>query len=493
MKNFMGIILVMLAGLIPVSAISDTYTELQERVVEHELGNGMRFLIMERHNVPLVSMVIAVRAGSADEAKDKTGLAHFVEHLMFKGTSTIGTTDYKKERKVMAELDAAYEACRKAELEGADSAVVASLYQEFQDKQDEAAAYVIQGELDELYSHEGAVGLNAYTCHDYTTYKVTLPPDRFKLWCAVESDRLANPVFYEFYKERDVVVEERRPEENNPSGIFFREFFDLCFRNHPYGRPVYGYPGDAEELSREDAQVFFETYYVPEHMTAAIVGDVDAEEIIPLIDAYFSRIPAKPNPPPVITREPEQQGIRRVKIRKGKKAQLAIGFHTVPFDHEDRLALELLDQVLIGGESSRLYKSLVEDRKLATGVRFGHSSGFYGGIFILIVDAAADVAAAALEDAVLEELAALEENPVTQAELDAVLARWKVETYEDVADNEGMANSLAILDQSTMGWREEFRFLEAASQVTPDELMEVAERYLDPDRRTVGLLEVADE
>ncbi|MEA3311583.1 MAG: pitrilysin family protein [candidate division WOR-3 bacterium] len=493
MKNLPRILFAILLGSIPLMGIADTYTDLEERVVEHELRNGMRFLILERHNVPLVSMVIVVRVGSANEERNKTGLAHFIEHLMFKGTPTIGTANYKKESKALRELDAAYEAYRKAEQAGADSATVAGLYEKFKQRQVEAASYIIQGEWDELYSRQGAVGLNAYTCHDYTTFKVTLPPDRFKLWCAVESDRLTNAVFREFYKERDVVVEERRSGENNPSGIFFREFFDVCYRTHPYGRPVYGYPGDAEGLSRQDARGFFETYYVPQHMSAAIVGDVNAEEIIHLIDAYFSRIPEKPESPPLIAREPQQPGIRRVEMKMRNKAQFLIGFHTVPVNHEDRLALELLDQVLIGGETSRLYKSLIQERKLASSIRFGHSAGFYGGDFFLLVDATAGVAAAELEDAVLEELASLADNPITQDELDAVCARWRVGTYEDVVDNEGMANTLAILDQSPVGWREEFRMLEKASQVTPEQVMEAAERYLDPDRRTVGLLEVADE
>ena len=494
MKNLPGIILVMLAGLIPVSAISDTYAELQERVVVHELSNGMRFLIFERHEAPLVSMVIAVRAGAVNEVTNKTGIAHFLEHLAFKGTHTIGTTSYKSERKALDELDEGFEAYHRAEQEGADPETIETLYLEFQEKQERASSHIVQGEFSEIYDRNGATRFNAGTGYDYTTYIVTLPSNRFELWCAMESDRMANLVLREFYKERDVIIEERRMRtDNSPRGLFFEEYRSVSYKAHPYGRPIMGHMSDIQNLSRKDVQEFYESYYVPQNMTAAIVGDVNAEEIIPLIESYFGRVPKRPDPPALITKEPEQPGIRRVQMHMGGQPRLSMGFLTVPGGHSDEIALDLLASALGRGRTSRLYRSLVEERKLASSVSARHGTGLYAGQLRFSGVPIEGVTAAELEQAILEELAELADDPITQTELEAARARWKVRIYTYLSSNMGMGFMLAQGDQGSVGWQEVFMIPEKVDEVTTRDLMDVAERYIDPDRRSVGIMEVASD
>ncbi len=494
MKNLPRILFAILLGSIPFMGIADTYTDLEERVVEHELTNGMRFLIFERHDAPLVSMVIMVKAGAVNEVTNKTGLAHFLEHLAFKGTQTIGTTNYKGERKALKELDAAFQVYHTAKQKGADSATVAELYAEFKRKQDEASTYVMQGEFSEIYERNGGSGLNASTSCDYTNYYLTLPSNRFELWCAMESDRLANPVFRELYKERDVIIEERRMWiDNNPYGLLYEELCSIAYKAHPYGHPVLGHLSDMQDLSRQDVRAFYETYYVPQHMSVAIVGDVDADEVITLIDAYFGRIPSKPDPPELITTEPDQPGIRRVLMKKGKSPRLYMLFHTVPGGHPDELTLDLLSIVLISGHSSRLYRSLVEEDKMASNLYLARGNFIYGGYMRLVGSPMEGVSAAQLEEAVLEELAALEENPITQEELDAARARWKVWFYYRFSSNSSLAFYLSWYDRCKGGWCELFDGVEEVEKVTPQDLMDAAERYLDPDKRTVAIMEVEDE
>lgn len=494
MKNLPRILFAILAGSIPIIGVSGTYAEIEARVVEHELANGMRFLIFERHEAPLVSMVIAVKAGAVNEVTNKTGIAHFLEHLAFKGTHTICTKNYKGERKALSELDVAFKAYHKAEQEGADSEVIETLYAEFKQRQEKASSYIVQGELSEIYDRNGATRFNASTGYDYTTYIITLPSNRFELWCGMESDRMATPVFREFYSERDVILEERRMRtDNSPRGLFYEEFRSVSYKAHPYGHPILGHLSDMENLSRKDVRAFYETYYVPQHMTAAIVGDVNAEEIIGLIDKYFGRIPKRPDPPGLITKEPEQPGVRRVQMQIGRQPRLYMGFPTVSEGHEDELALDLLTSVLGQGRTSRLYRALVEERKLASSIRAWQSNMLYAGQFGFSAIPTEGVTAAELEEAVLGELTELKKNPITEEELDAARARWKVRTYTYLSSNLGMGYMLAQGDQGNTGWQDIFRIPERAEKITPQDLMDAAERYIDPSRRSVGLMEVAND
>ncbi|MBN2378475.1 insulinase family protein [candidate division WOR-3 bacterium] len=472
---------------------ADTNVDLKSRVVVHEIENGMRFLIFERHDAPLVSMNILVKAGAANEVTTKTGIAHLLEHLAFKGTQTIGTTDYTSERKALEELDAAFEAYHSALRKGADSATVAALYTEFGNKQEQASGYVVQAEFSEIYERNGGWGLNASTSLDYTHYYLTLPSNRFELWCAMESDRLNNSVFREFYSERDVVLEERRMWiDNNPYGLLYEELESIAYKAHSYGHPVLGYYDDVKNLSCQDVRTFYETYYVPQCMTAAIVGDVDADDAIELIDTYFGRIPSRPDPPELVTTEPPQPGIRRVEMN-GRSPHLWMNFHTVPAEHPDVLSLELLSIVLTSGPSSRLYRSLVEEKKMASDLGFHRGNFAQAGYMTLVGYPMKGKTAAQLEEAVLDEFMALKENPITQEELDAAKARWKVWFYSPLSSNLSLAFFLCWYDRCKGGWSELFDRIEEVDKITCQDLMDVSEHYLDPEKRTVATMEVKDE
>jgi predicted Zn-dependent peptidase len=296
------------------------------------------------------------------------------------------------------------------------------------------------------------------------------------------------------YRERDVILEERRMRtDNSPFGLFWEELAAVHYKAHPYGKDIIGHFSDMANLSREDVREFYDTYYVPQNMTAAIVGDVYAEEIIPLIDAYFARIPRKPDPPSVITEEPEVTGIRRIQMNMGQQPYMVMRYHTVPEHHPDELALDLLAEVLGGGTTSRLYRSLVEDRKLAANIYSSHPTRLYAGYFYVGGAPVYGVTPAELEQAVLEELALLDEKPVTDTELDAARARWKVYTYNYFASNLRFASLLSRYDQGNGGWRSMFTRIKEMEQITTEELSEVALRYLDPGKRTVGHLEAAHD
>jgi len=494
MKKIRRIILLAVL-LLPVIGLSDKWSELENRVVEHRLDNGMRFLIFERHNAPLISFSLAVKVGSVNEVTNKTGIAHFLEHLAFKGTKTIGTTNYKAERKALAELDSAFLNYQRAMDAGMGQVVMQNIAKDLEEKQKKASSYIVSGEFDDIYSRNGGVGLNASTSFDYTVYVITLPSNRFELWAAMESDRMLNPVFREFYKEREVIMEERRMRtDNSIQGLFAEDLNAISYKAHPYGNPIIGHMSDIVNLNRQDVRRFYETYYVPQNITAAIVGDVKAEEIIPIIEKYFSRIPSKPEAPEVTTREPEQLGVKKLIVKqKAAMPIVSISFHTVPEGHQDEWALELLGGVLGEGQTSRLYKSLVEDKKMALNIFSWNYAKRYAGTFHFYAIPMEGVSAVELEKAILDEFAKIYENPITKEELDLVRARNEVDFYTTVSSNQGMARILALRSLSPGGWRDYLNYSRMLEAITPEDLMRVAKKYLNPDKRSVGLLEVKND
>ena len=272
----------------------------------HVLPNGWTFIICERPGAPVFSFATQADVGAAQDPKGQTGMAHMSEHMAFKGTRVIGTTDWAKEGPALEKMDAAYMAWQKAkDARGADPKEVEKLQKAFEAAQADAQQYVKPNEFDELVSREGGVGMNAGTSSDATTYYYSLPANKFELFAYLESERFSKPVFREFYKERDVVIEERRLRtESQPTGRLVERFIDAAFTAHPYSNAPIGYRSDLERYTMSDSLAFFDKYYGPSNLVTAIVGGIKAKEIIPIIDKYFGRIPARPKPESLRTIEP---------------------------------------------------------------------------------------------------------------------------------------------------------------------------------------------
>jgi predicted Zn-dependent peptidase len=257
--------------------------------------------VLERHEAPVVSFLTHADVGAVDEVKGITGLAHLFEHMAFKGTRTIGTKNYKAEAKAMAEMDELFEQIKAERRKGdkADKNRLEELQKQFDQAQQESQKYIVHDEYEEVLSREGASGFNAYTSQDYTCYVVSLPSNKLEMWMSLESDRFANPVLREFYKERDVVTEERRMMENRPAGRLSEEFGAIAYLAHPYGESIVGHMSDIRTITRGEAKAFFRKFYCPSNLTIAIVGDVNPKEIKKLAQKYFAGIPSGPKPEPV--------------------------------------------------------------------------------------------------------------------------------------------------------------------------------------------------
>jgi predicted Zn-dependent peptidase len=368
--------------------------DVQLNVVEPTLPNGMRILMVERHDSPTVGLYLLFKVGGVDDPEGRTGIAHMLEHMMFKGTRTYGTTDYNAEVPMMEQIDRIYTELaaelrkQSSPLETADEAKIERLRREMAEVQQEQRKYVITDEFWETNQRIGGVGLNASTGADSTQYFVQLPSNQLEVWAYLESDRLANPVFREFYAERDVVHEERRMRtDTRPENLLWESFQAAAFVAHPYRNPVIGWPSDIAHLTREEVLQYFKTYYAPNNAIVAIVGDIDPDKTYALLEKYFGPIPPQPIPPRNIPDEPEPRGERRVIVEADAQPRVYVGWLTPRIGHPDGFALDVLAQVWTGSgrgsRTGRLYKSLVLDRKLALNVDAGNNTSLYPNLFLV--------------------------------------------------------------------------------------------------------------
>ncbi len=466
---------------------------IEERVVEHHLANGLTLLMMERHQAPIVAVNVTYKVGGVHEHNGNTGVAHLYEHMAFKGTRTIGVTDAEKEKPVLAELDRLFDeiAAEKAKGPAADQTRLAALRKQFADTETKASAFVVEAELAKLYQRQGGVGLNATTGKDLTRYFLSFPSNRLPLWAAVESDRMTNAVLREFYKEKNVVLEERRQRtDNSPSGRLHEVFSATAFMAHPYGLPVIGWPSDLEALSRAQTEAFFKTHYEPASAVVAIVGDIKPQEVIALVEATFGKIPARPSAPLLATVEPPSSGERRVALEYAAEPQILIGLRKPATDHPDDDVFDMIESLLSQGRTSRLHRRLIQEKQLATTVSAfsDYPGALYPNLFVIGATPRAPHTAAEVEQAVYEELDRLKKEPVSPRELQKILNQVDAGLVRSLRSNSGMASRLSYFQAINGDWRETFRQRDRIAKVTPEDIRRVASKYFVKGNRIIATL-----
>ena len=472
----------------PSESIQPYLDRVIEQVTEFRLDNGIKFIVLERHQAPVVSFVTYADVGGVDEPDGKTGVAHFLEHLAFKGTTRIGTRDYQAEKPLLDRLDQLFEQIQAAKAAG-KQAEVAKLQAEFSKVETEATRLATQNELGQIVEQSGGVGLNAQTSTDATVYFYSFPSNKLELWMSLESERFLEPVFREFYKEKDVILEERRMRtENSPIGQMIEAFLDAAFNVHPYRRPVIGYDKDIRNLTREDVQQFFETYYVPSNLTIAVVGDVDPAQVKRLTQVYFGRFKAKPAPPEVTIVEPPQQQTREVMLQLASQPWYLEGYHRPAINHPDNVVYDIIERLLSDGRTSRLYKSLVEQKQVALSAQgfSGFPGDKYPNLMLLYALTAPRHTVDEVATALRGEIDRLKTEPVSAQELDRVKTQARAELLRSLDSNMGMAQSLVEYEVKTGSWRNLFKELEAIAAVTPADIQRVAEATFQPENRTIG-------
>jgi len=482
---------VWLAGTAGAAGLAD----LEQQVVEHTLANGLKVLILPRPFAPVVSMVTFADVGSVDENQNATGLAHIFEHMAFKGTTTIGTTDVARELEAMAKEDEAFAALREERLRRPrpDPERLQQLEGEFAAAVAEARQYVKANELGEIIERAGGQGLNAGTSFDQTIYMYSLPSNKLELWATLEADRFTNPVLREFYTEKDVIMEERRMAMSQPVSRLIEDFLAVAFKASMYRSFVIGHMSDLQGITRDQAREWFARYYGARNLTVAIVGDVDPVTAMPMLERTLGAIPAGFDPGPVVTEEPPQRAEKRIVMEDPSQPILFMGFHRGDVNDPDYAVYEALSELLAGGRSSRLYSALVKDKKIAldAGAMSDIGQKKYPGLFLFYAVPNKGNTNAECEAAIGEEIARLQREPVSPAELEGVRARVKANFLRSLGSNMGLAMRLASAENLNGDWREAFHWLDRIDKVTADDITRVATATFTKSNRTVGLIETA--
>jgi len=486
-------LLLTLAVLLTCVAPAQDLASFETRLTEHRLANGLTFLLYERPEAPVVSFYAQVDVGAAQEVPGITGLAHMFEHIAFKGTSRVGTTNYAEEKLALEKVDRAYHAYDRERRKptGSDPDKLKALEKAWKDAQEEADRYVVKNEYGEIVEREGAVGLNAGTGSDATVYYYSLPANKIELWACLESERFRDPVFREFYKERDVVMEERRLRtESQPIGRLIEQFAATAFTAHPYKQPVVGYMSDLMSFSREDAERFYRTYYVPSNIVIAIVGDIKPAQIVPILDRYFGRLAAAPQPPPLRTVEPKQIVEREIHMPDASQPIYVEGYHKPAATDPDDAVYDAISDLLSNGRTARLYRSLVRDKKIAAAAAAmpGFPGNKYPNTMIFYAVPTPGHTNEEVQKALREEIERLKNEPVTDEELKMVKTRAKANLIRSLNSNSGIAGALAQYQVLFGDWRELFRSVDKIDRVTKEDIQRVAKSTFRPTNRTVAMI-----
>ncbi|PSF32661.1 peptidase M16 [Aphanothece hegewaldii CCALA 016] len=464
-----------------------------ERVTEFTLDNGLKFIVMENREAPVVSFFTYANVGGVDEPDGKTGVAHFLEHLAFKGTKDIGTTDYQAEKAILDRQDEIYAQLQAAKKAG-KVAEVKQLSQEFDKITAQTNQFVKQNEFGQIVERSGGVGLNAATSADATVYFYSFPSNKLELWMSLESERFLEPVFREFYKEKEVILEERRLRtDNNPVGQMIEAFIDKAFTEHPYKRPVIGYDEDIRNLSREDVTQFFREYYPPNNLTIAIVGDVDPAKVKELAKIYFGRYTAKPKPKENITVEPKQTQPREVDLTLPSQPWYFVGYHRPQLNHPDNAIYEVMTTIMSNGRTSRLYRSLVEEKQIALVAQGfnGFPGDKYPNLIVFYAMTSPNGTLEEVSQALNQEIERLKTEPVSEQELQRAKNQLRAQLLRTLNSNSGMAQALAEYDVKTGSWRNLFTQIDEISAVTAEDIQRVANQTFSNENRTIGRIKPA--
>ena len=482
---------------------TEAATEAKVPVERFTLDNGLEFLLVQRPESTTVSAGWVAKVGSANERPGITGLSHLFEHMMFKGSRTIGTANIERDLEIIEEQEQIQERIReiyreqrqrfrRGEIDDpfdsdhrTDEQI--ELERKFQALVEEQRLVMVKDEFDKIYTEAGGSGMNAGTTNDLTIYFITVPANKLELWFWMESERLLNPVMREFYSERDVVYEERRLRtESTPTGKFNEQFDAMFWQSHPYSWPVVGWPSDLRVISKRQADDYYATYYAPNNLTASLVGNFDVAEVKELAERYFGRLKrGERSPPDVVTLEMEQQAEKRMDAECDCQPQTEIRYHTVPFMHVDAYPLDVLAG-LMNGRTGRLYKSMVLGKENAASARSNQDSSKYGGAFSFSGTTKGEGTPQQLEQGWYEDLQKIIDEPIPDKELQKVKNRIQADAFRRLED-QFFLNLQLLFYEGLGSWDYVNNWADLTMAVTVEDVKRVARTYFNKENRAVAM------
>lgn len=480
---------VALTAMVARSGLGQDLKSFEQRTTTKVLPNGLTLLVCERPEAPVFSYSTFVDAGDVNDPTGDSGLAHMFEHLAFKGTTEIGTKDYADEKVALEKVEQANNAYEQEYLKpvGRDPQKLAELKKAFEQAQAAAEKYVIPNQFTEVAESNGATDLNAGTGLDNTEYFWSMPENRLELWAWLESGRLADVVPREFYKERDVVMEERRMRtDSSPLGRLVEQFLATAYVAHNYGRSGIGWPTEVGQITATEAMEFHRKYYVGANIVVAVVGDVKASEVMPVLEKYFSKVPGGPKPEDMTTVEPKQFAEKSVVIREQTQPFYIEGYHRPSYRNPDAAVFDAIQDIMSDGRVSRLYRSLVRDQQIAADTEgFSPFPGDkYPSLFAFYAVPVPGKTPDQMREAIHKEIDKLKTTDVTDAELAMYKTRARADLLRGLANNQGLANALAEYQTRYGDWRELFRQLDRVDKVTKADIKRVANQVFVASNRT---------
>ncbi len=488
MKRFVSVLFLLLASFSLVLAAQVTLD-----VKEHVLSNGMKILMIPRPGVPRVVCHIYFKAGSINERPGITGIAHIHEHMMFKGTKSLGVTDFEKDAALDRKIDEVTNKIYREKYwkaDGGDKAKIAQWAKEYDELAQAEKPLVVKDELWTLYMKNGGTALNASTGNENTGYYVTLPSNKIELQMLLESDRMMNAYFREFYSEKDVVMEERRLSENSPGSLFNEQVNAAFYAASPYHWDVIGWMDDLKRITKADLVEFHNKYYIPNNCVAIYVGDFDPAAVTAMAEKYFGRIPKGPDIEPIRTFEPPQFSEKRLYGQGPAPTSLQIMFHIPAEGHPDAAALAVLADALGsgggrgfrgmggGGGIGRLYKILVKDKELAVSASAFSRPQWYVGAFQFSATPRIDknVQPEDLEKEILAEVEKIKKEGLTPDEIQKAKNRSEAMFIRGLDSTMGLASRVGRAELNR-GWHSILDDVEAINKVTNDDVKRVAAQY----------------
>jgi Predicted Zn-dependent peptidases len=489
-RRFWKYAFVLATGVLTLASLqAQDLKSFEQKITTKVLPNGLTLIICNRPEAPVFSYNTFIDAGDVNDPSGESGLAHMFEHLAFKGTSEIGTKDYAAEKIALANVEKANDAYQAEKLKqvGRDPQKLEELHKAFLAAQAEARKYVISNQFTEVAEQNGAHALNASTGLDETQYFWSMPENRLELWAWLESSRLSDTVPREFYKERDVVLEERRMRtDSNPIGRLVEQFLATAYVAHNYGRSSVGWPSEVSQLTATEAMAFHKKYYAAGNIVISVVGDVDPATAMPILEKYFSRVPAGPKPEDMTTEEPRQFAEKSLVIREQTQPFYIEGYHRPSYRDADDAVYDAIQDIMSNGRVSRLYRSLVEQQQIAA-----EAEGFspfpgakYPNLFSFYAVPLPGHTPAEMRDAIHKEIDKLKSTDVTDAELQMFKTRARADLLRGLANNQGLANALSEYQTRYGDWRELFLQLDRVDRVTKADIRRVANKVFVASNRT---------
>jgi predicted Zn-dependent peptidase len=495
--KFRALIFLLLPSLLAAQSIADLQKSFEKKVTEFTLANGLHFIVVERHDAPVVSFHTYVNVGSVDDPGAQTGLAHMFEHMAFKGTPTIGTRNWPAEKAAMDAVEQVYDRLDAERNKGphADPNKMAAISNELAAAMEKADSYVEPNEYDRAVESNGGQDMNASTAEDSTNYFYSFPSNRIELWFLLESSRFLNPVFREFYKERDVVREERRMRvESSSQGKLIEALAATAYAAHPYRNMPGGWASDIDHFRRPDAERFYKQYYVPANITLGIAGDVNPSEARRLAEKYFGRLVARPLPSQYRTEEPVQEGEKIAAVSSPAQPFVIIAYKRPDRHSPDDAALSVLDTVLSDGRTGIIYKDMVRDKQMALGA--GSDAEFPGGkypsLFLFFVAPSSGHTSEENEKELDRIIQQVQTTKVDDETLQRVKTKLRAALIRKLDSNSGLASELCSYYVAYGDWRKLFTELEEFNKVTAEDVERVANTYLVKEHRTVAYTYVPD-